>query len=293
MSMKSADIAKRYRVDQPGKFKLKDFDPGDTAGLDRAKSEFKDMLEADAERLGKLQERMYAEGRWSVLVILQGMDASGKDGIVKHVLSEIDPQGCTVHSFKAPNPEELAHDFLWRTTLRLPERGRIGIFNRSYYEEVIVVRVHPEFLNGQKLPPSRVTDAIWKQRFEDIVAFERHLARSGTIVLKFFLNISKKEQGKQLLQRLEDPEKYWKFNRGDLKERTLWDKYMDAYEDAIRNTSHPDGPWYVVPSDHRSFSRLVVAAAMVDAIERLNPKFPDLDEATRAEMEEMKRRLKG
>jgi PPK2 family polyphosphate:nucleotide phosphotransferase len=290
--MQSADIAKRYRIDQPGKVKLKDFDPGDTAGLDRDKSEFKDMLKADADRLGKLQERMYAEGRWSVLVILQGMDASGKDGIVKHVLSEVDPQGCTVHSFKAPNPEELAHDFLWRAVKRLPERGRIGIFNRSYYEEVVVVRVHPEFLAGQKLPPSLIGDDIWKQRYEDIVAFERHLARSGILVLKFFLNISQKEQSKQLLQRLEDPEKYWKFNRGDLKERTLWDKYMDAYENAIRNTSHPEGPWYVVPSDHKSFSRLVVAAAVADAIERVNPKFPDLDKDTRAALEEMKRQLK-
>ena len=290
--MKSAEIAKRYRIDQPGKFKLKDFDPGDTAGLDRDKSEFKDMLKADAGRLGKLQERLYAEGRWSVLVILQGMDASGKDGIVEHVLSEVDPQGCTVHSFKAPNPEELAHDFLWRAVKRLPERGRIGIFNRSYYEEVVVVRVHPEFLEGQKLPPSLIGDDIWKQRYEDIVAFERHLARSGTLVLKFFLNISQKEQSKQLLQRLEDPEKYWKFNRGDLKERTLWDKYMDAYENAIRNTSHSEGPWYVVPADHKSFSRLVVAAAVADAIERVNPKFPDLDKDTRAALEEMKRQLK-
>jgi PPK2 family polyphosphate:nucleotide phosphotransferase len=291
--MKSADIAKRYRIDPPGRFKLKDFDPGNTAGLDRGKSEFKGMLKADAERLGKLQERLYAEGRWSVLVILQGMDASGKDGVVNHVLSEIDPQGCAVHSFKAPNASELAHDFLWRAVQRLPERGRIGIFNRSYYEEAIVVRVHPEFLNGQKLPSSLITDNIWKQRFEDIVAFERHLARNGTIVLKFFLNISKKEQSKQLLQRLEDPEKYWKFNAGDLKERALWNKYIDAYEDAIRNTSHPDGPWYVVPSDHKWFQRLVVAGAMVDAIERLDPKFPDLDKDTRAALEEMKRQLKS
>jgi polyphosphate:nucleotide phosphotransferase, PPK2 family len=263
--MKSATISQRYRIDKPDKFRLRDFDPADTSGIDSDKSELKDMLQADAERLGKLQERLYAEGRWSVLVILQGMDASGKDGIVEHVLSGVNPLGCQVHAFKAPNSEELKHDFLWRTTLRLPERGRIGIFNRSYYEEVVVVRVHPEFLGGQKLPPSLVGDDIWKQRFEDIVAYEKHLARSGTVVLKFFLNMSQKEQSKQLLQRLEDPEKHWKFNAGDLKERALWDKYMAAYEDAIGNTSTNEAPWYVVPADKKWFSRLVVAGAILEA----------------------------
>lgn len=291
--IKSATISQRYRIDNPDKFKLRDFDPSDTGGIDSEKSELKDTLKADAERLGKLQERMYAEGRWSILIILQGMDASGKDGIVEHVLSGVNPLGCVVHAFKAPNAEELKHDFLWRTTSRLPERGRLGIFNRSYYEEVLVVRVHPEFLGGQKLPPSLVGDDIWKQRFEDIVAYEKHLARSGTVVLKFFLNMSQKEQSKQLLQRLEDPEKHWKFNAGDLKERALWDKYMSAYEDAIRNTSSKEAPWYIVPADKKWFSRLVVAGAILDALDKMNPQYPPLEPKDMAALEQMKKDLKG
>jgi PPK2 family polyphosphate:nucleotide phosphotransferase len=290
--MKSAEIAKLFRVDDPAKFSLRDRDPSGTGGVAKNKSKFKDKLEADAERLGELQERLYAEGRWAVLIILQGMDASGKDGIIEHVLKEVNPQGCEVHSFKQPSKEELAHDFLWRTSLRLPERGRIGIFNRSYYEEVVVVRVHPEYLDGQKLPSARVTDRIWKERFEDIVAFEKHLARSGTLVLKFFLHTSQAEQSKQLLERLEEPDKHWKFNAGDLKERALWDKYMAAYEDAIRNTSYPDAPWFVVPADHRWFSRMVVAAAVADAVEKLNPQFPKLSDKDMAALEEMKKELK-
>jgi PPK2 family polyphosphate:nucleotide phosphotransferase len=291
--MKSATISQRYRIDKPDKFRLRDFDPADTGGVDSAKSEIKDMLSVDSERLGKLQERLYAEGRWSLLVILQGMDASGKDGIVEHVLAGVNPLGCQVQAFKAPNAEELKHDFLWRTTLRLPERGRIGLFNRSYYEEVIVVRVHPEFLGGQKLPPALVGDNIWKERFEDIVAYEKHLVRSGTAVLKFFLNMSQKEQSEQLLQRLEDPEKYWKFNSGDLKERALWDKYMSAYEDAIRNTSTKEAPWYVVPADKKWFSRLVVAGAILEALEKINPQYPPLDPKDMAALEQMKKELKG
>jgi len=291
--MKSAEISRRYRIDKPDKFRLRDFDPADTGGIDSDKSELKDMLKADSERLGKLQDRLYAEGRWSILIVLQGMDASGKDGIVKHVMAGVNPLGCNVHAFKAPNPDELKHDFLWRATVRLPERGRIDIFNRSYYEEVVVVRVHPEFLNGQKLPPSLIGDDIWKQRFEDIVAYEQHLARSGTVVLKFFLNMSQREQSKQLLQRLEDPEKYWKFNAGDLTERALWDKYMAAYEDAIRNTSTKEAPWFVVPADKKWFSRLVVAGAVLDALERINPQYPALDPKDQAALEEMKKALKG
>lgn len=291
--MKSADVCQRFRIDSPDKFRLRDFDPADVGGLSHDKRELKEMVDTEAKRLGELQERLYAEGRWAVLLILQGMDASGKDGIIEHVLSRVNPQGCEVRSFKAPSAEELAHDFLWRTSLRLPERGHIGIFNRSYYEEVVTVRVHPEFLNGQKLPPSLVGDDIWKQRFEDINAFERHLARSGTLVLKFFLNMSQSEQRKQLLQRLEDPEKHWKFNSGDLKERALWDKYMTAYEDAIRNTSTQDAPWHVVPADNKWFSRLIVAGTMLEAMERLNLQFPSLDAKTRADLEQMKRELKG
>ena len=291
--MQTAEIAQHFRIEHPDKFRLRDCDPAGTGVLANDKDAFKEMLAAAAKRLGKLQERLYAEGHWSVLVILQGMDASGKDGIIEHVLSGVNPQGCDVRSFKRPSAEELAHDFLWRTTLRLPERGRIGIFNRSYYEEVTVVRVHPEFLDAQKLPPSLIGDDVWKQRYEDIVAFERHLARNGTVVLKFFLNMSQREQSKQLLERLEDPEKHWKFNSGDLNERALWDKYMAAYEDAIRNTSRPEAPWYVVPADNKWFSRLVVAGAVVDAIERLNPQFPGLGAKDRAMLEEMKKQLRA
>ena len=291
--MKSAEICQRFRIDRPDKFRLREYDPGGTADLANNKDAFKQMLEADAKRLGKLQERLYAEGRWAVLIILQGMDASGKDGIIEHVLSGVNPQGCEVHSFKQPSAEELAHDFLWRTTLRLPERGRIAIFNRSYYEEVLVVRVHPEYLGGQKLPPSLVGDDIWKQRFEDIVASEKHLALSGTLVLKFFLHISQAEQSKQMLQRLEDPEKHWKFNSGDLKERALWDKYMTAYEDVIRNTSTRDAPWYVVPADNRWFARMVVAGAVADTVEKLNPQFPALDEKAKAALADLKKALQG
>ena len=290
--MKSADIAKRFRIDSPGKFRLKDFDPADTAGLANDKDAFAKEVADDTKKLGKLQDRMYAERRWSVLVILQGMDASGKDGVVQHVFAGVNPQGLDVRSFKQPSSEELAHDFLWRTTLKLPERGRIGVFNRSYYEEVIVVRVHPEYLGGQGLPKPLVTDSIWQERFEDIVAYEKHLARSGTLVLKFFLHMSREEQAKQQLQRLEEPDKYWKFNAGDLKERMLWDKYMAAYEDAIARTSTKEAPWYVVPSDNRWFQRMVVAGAIRDAGDRLNPQYPPLSAKDMAALEEMKKALK-
>ena len=291
--MNTADIAARYRIDSPGKLRLREFDPADTGGLANDKDAFQAMLKDDAKKLGKLQERMYAEGRWSVLIILQGMDASGKDGVVENVLSGVNPQGCEVSSFKQPSAEELAHDFLWRTTLKLPERGRIGVFNRSYYEEVLVVRVHPEYLGGQKLPPSLVTDNIWKERLEDIIAFEKHLARSGTLVLKFFLHMSQAEQSKQMLERLEDPEKHWKFNAGDLKERAFWDTYMAAYEDVIRRTASKEAPWFVVPSDNRWFQRLVVAGAVADAVEKLNPQYPKLSDKDMAALEEMKKALKG
>jgi PPK2 family polyphosphate:nucleotide phosphotransferase len=286
-----AKLAERFRVDNPDHFRLRDCDPADTGGLTLDKDQRKAMLEADAKRLGKLQERLYAEGRWAVLMILQGMDAAGKDGIVEHVMSGVNPLGCDVSAFKQPSAEELNHDFLWRTAVRLPERGRIGIFNRSYYEEVLVVRVHPEFLAAKKLPPALVGKDIWKQRFEDICAFERHLARSGTLILKFFLHLSKEEQRKRLLARLENPDKRWKFDKNDLNERKLWPDYMAAYEDAIRHTSRPDAPWYVVPADNKWFSRVVVADAMVDALDRLNPHFPTLDEKTLAEMERMRRSL--
>jgi PPK2 family polyphosphate:nucleotide phosphotransferase len=290
--MKTADIAKRFRIDSPGKFRLKDFDPADTAGLANDKDAFAKEVADDTKKLGKLQDRLYAERRWSVLVVLQGMDASGKDGVVQHVFAGVNPQGLDVRSFKQPSSEELAHDFLWRTTLKLPERGRIGVFNRSYYEEVIVVRVHPEYVGGQGLPKPLVTDNIWQERFEDIVAYEKHLARSGTLVLKFFLHMSKEEQAKQQLQRLEESEKHWKFNAGDLKERPLWDKYMSAYEEAITHTSTKEAPWYVVPSDNRWFQRMVVAGAIRDAVDRLDPQYPPLSADDMAALEEMKKVLK-
>jgi PPK2 family polyphosphate:nucleotide phosphotransferase len=287
---RSAFIAK-YRIEQGKKFDLKDFDPGDTAGLDIDKGEAKDMLRDDVKRLADLQERLYAEDRWALLVIFQAMDAAGKDSAIKHVMSGVNPQGCQVHSFKQPSAQELDHDFLWRTTKALPERGRIGVFNRSYYEEVLVVRVHPEFLKGQKLPARLVTDKLWEQRFEDIRDFERHMTRNGTKILKFFLHVSKGEQRKRFLDRIEEPAKRWKFSLGDVAERALWDRYMEAYEDAIRNTASPDAPWFVVPADHKWFTRLVVARAMAEALEALDLKFPKVEGPALLELEKARKEL--
>ena len=272
--MAAAKFIERYRVDNPMRFRLRDRDPADTGGLNLDKAKAKDLLETEAKQLGDLQERLYAEDKWSVLVVLQGMDTAGKDGVIKHVMDHVNPQGCIVHPFKAPSAEEIDHDFLWRAAVRLPERGRIGIFNRSYYEEVLVVRVHPELLARQKLPPKSLGKDIWKERFKSIRTFERHLVRSGTIVLKFFLHISKAEQRRRLLARLDEPAKRWKFNAGDVAERKLWDQYMAAYEDTIRATSREHAPWYVVPADSKPFARLVVARAVVDALSRLDLKFP-------------------
>jgi PPK2 family polyphosphate:nucleotide phosphotransferase len=226
-----------------------------------------------------LQERLYADHTYALLIILQGLDAAGKDGIVEHVMSGINPMGCEVHSFKAPSQLELDHDFLWRASLVLPRRGHIGIFNRSYYEEVLVVRVHPELLAKQNLPKTLITKNIWTERFEDINAFELHLARNGIVPLKFFLHVSKEEQSKRLLARIDDPNKQWKFNAGDIGERALWDKYMEAYQDLLRATSTSEAAWYVVPADHKWFARLVVAGAIIEAIEKIDPHFPTLDEA--------------
>jgi len=276
--MQLSNVVKQLRVDKGEKFRLADHDPADTGGLD--KSDAKAMLGEQVERLSALQEKLYAHDRWALLVILQGIDTAGKDGIIEHVMSGINPQGCQVSSFKAPSARELEHDFLWRHVLELPERGRIGVFNRSYYEEVLVVRVHPEILARQKLP--LVAKDIWQQRFEDINAFERYLARNGTLILKFFLHISKEEQRDRLLARLDDPDKHWKFELGDLAERKLWDEYMAAYEDMIRQTSRPEAPWHVVPADRKWLGRVLVAAAMVDALERLDLSIPKLDaEATK------------
>ncbi len=231
--MKIAKLIKHLRIDDPERFRLASFDPADTGDIDLDKDEAKALLAANIKRLSQLQKLLYADGRWAALIVLQGMDAAGKDGVVAHVMSGLNPQGCEVRAFKAPSEEELAHDFLWRAALRLPERGRIGIFNRSHYEEVIVVRVHPELLKRQRLPPGLVTRDIWTERFKDIRAFERHLARSGMLVLKFFLHISEEEQRRRLLARLEEPDKRWKFSMGDIAERKLWGQYMAAYQDMI------------------------------------------------------------
>jgi PPK2 family polyphosphate:nucleotide phosphotransferase len=289
--MKLAKLIKRYRIDDPEHFKLAAFDPADTGGLDLDKDNAKAMLEQDVERLAKLQERLYAHDRWALLVVLQAMDAAGKDGVIKHVMSGVNPQGCEVHPFKAPNAEELDHDFLWRVAMRLPQRGRIGIFNRSHYEEVLVVRVHPEMLAHQKLPKQVVGKDIWKQRFKDIRGFERHLARNGVAVVKFFLHISKEEQRQRLLARVDEPAKRWKFSMTDIAERKLWDKYMDAYEDAIRATSREEAPWYVVPADHKWFARLVVAAAMIDALDALDLEYPKVEGKALVELQQVRAAL--
>jgi PPK2 family polyphosphate:nucleotide phosphotransferase len=291
--MKSGKILKRYRIDDPDRFRLASFDCADTGGLDLDKDDAKAMLARDSERLAELQERLYAQDRWALLVVLQGMDTSGKDGVIKHVMNGINPQGCEVHPFRAPSSDELDHDFLWRAAIRLPARGDINIFNRSYYEDVLVVRVHPEMLERQKLPRSLVGKHIWQQRFEDICAFERHLERSGTVVLKFFLHISKEEQRQRLLARLDEPAKRWKFAMGDIAERALWDKYMAAYEDMVRETSRPEAPWYVVPADHKWFARLVVARAMIETLEQLDLQFPKVEGAALKELQKVRTALEA
>jgi PPK2 family polyphosphate:nucleotide phosphotransferase len=290
--MSLTKFAKLYRVDDPDNFRIKDWDPGDTNHLDIEKKGAKELLEEGVKRLSELQERLYAQDRWAVLLIFQAMDAAGKDSVIKHVMKGVNPQGCDVHSFKQPSQEELDHDFMWRTSRRLPERGRIGIFNRSYYEEVLVVRVHPGLLEKQKMPAPLVTKDIWKERFKDIAAFERYLARNGTLILKFFLHMSKEEQKRQFLERIDDPSKNWKFSMGDVTERKLWDKYMAAYEDMIRHTSRPEAPWHVVPADNKWFTRLVVAAEVVEALDRLGLKYPKVTGAARRELEKARQILR-
>jgi len=281
-----------YYVTKGRKFRLADVDPQDTGGL---KSEFKDeakeLLAQGVRWLADEQERLYAQDRWSVLIVFQAMDAAGKDGTIKHVLSGVNPQGVQVHSFKKPSEEEMDHDFLWRCTRALPERGRIGIFNRSYYEEVLVVRVHEELLARQKLPAGFVGKRIWRERFEDIRAFERYLARNGYLILKFFLHVSKKEQKKRFLERLDDPEKHWKFSSADVAERRHWDDYAAAYEDMIRHTAAPHAPWIVVPADNKWFTRLAVSAAIVEAMERLELHYPRTGPERRRELAAARRSL--
>ena len=290
--MTLSSLTKRFRIDNPAKFRLSDYDPDDSERLTKDKSEAKAMLAEGVQQLVGLQEKLYADDRWSVLIILQAMDAAGKDSVVEHVMSGLNPQGVQVHSFKQPSAEELDHDFLWRAAQRLPERGRIGIFNRSYYEEVLVVRVHPELFERQKLPKPLVGKDIWKQRFDDICAFERHLARNGTRIVKFFLHVSKEEQRKRFLDRIDQPAKRWKFSMGDVEERKFWDKYQQAYEDMIRHTSQPEAPWFVVPADHKWFTRMVVAGALVQELQALDLNFPRIEGRALKELQEAGSALK-
>jgi len=274
------------------KFRLKDVDPGDTLdfGSDE-KPQAQEALAAGVEVLGELQEKLWAQDRWAVLIIFQAMDAAGKDGAIKHVMSGVNPQGCEVTSFKAPSAEELDHDFLWRCAKRLPERGRIGIFNRSYYEETLVVRVHQNFLEGQKLPQELKTKNIWKRRFRDITNFERYLTHNGILVLKFFLHVSKQEQQKRFLARIDDASKNWKFSLNDVREREHWDEYMDAYEQTIRHTASKRAPWYVVPADNKWFTRLVVASAIVENMNALDLEYPSLNQDELNALDEAKKAL--
>ena len=290
---KAAKLSRPYRVESGKKFRLKDYDPADTGGLKLEKDHAAELLDRGVELLASLQDRLYAQDKRALLLIFQAMDAAGKDGTIKHVLSGVNPQGCQVYSFKAPSAEELDHDFLWRTTKCLPERGRIGIFNRSYYEEVLVVKVHPQILAGQKLPPEVLSKHVWQERYEDIASFERYLSRNGIVVVKFFLNVSKKEQKKRFLDRLVEPEKNWKFALGDVAERKHWDSYMAAYEDAIRATATPWAPWYVVPADSKWFTRLAVASAVIDALEKMDLAYPEVDEAKRAGLAKAKAALEA
>ena len=274
-----------FRVTHGKGFRLADYDPGDTLHLDSEdKPRAQQALQKGVQYLAALQDKLYAQDRWSVLLVFQAMDAAGKDGAIKHVLSGVNPQGCHVTAFKAPSAEELDHDYLWRCMKALPERGRIGIFNRSYYEEVLVVRVHEALLAAQKLPAGLVTKKIWKHRFEDIRAFERYLARNGTLILKFFLHVSKDEQKKRFLERLDNPDKNWKFELGDVRERGHWDDYMSAYQDMIRHTASAHAPWYVVPADNKWFTRVVVAAAIIEGLSSLDLAYPRVDEAKREEL---------
>lgn len=291
--MKLSKIAKRFRIDKPAKFRLSDHDPADCSGLSIDKDDATTMLKEGVEELAELQEKLYANNKWSVLIVFQAMDAAGKDSLIKHVMSGLNPQGVQVHSFKQPSEEELDHDFLWRIGKALPERGRIGIFNRSHYEEVLTVRIHQEYLARQRLPDAVMGKSIWQKRFDDIRAFERHLARNGTLVLKFFLNVSLKEQRKRFLERIEEPGKRWKFSMGDVAERKLWPKYMAAYEEAIRETSRDEAPWYVVPADNKWFARLVVAGAMAQAMQGLDLAYLKVEGKALQELRAAKKALEA
>ncbi len=283
-------LAERYRITNGKKFRLKDVDPADT-GMLKSPEKATELLQHSVQLLSEFQEKLYAQDQWALLIIFQAMDAAGKDGTIKHVMSGVNPQGCEVTSFKGPSALELDHDFLWRSTKALPERGRIGIFNRSYYEEVLVVRVHPDFLEKQTLPPKLVTKDIWKERFADIRAFESYLGRNGVVVRKFFLHVSKAEQRRRFLERLNEPKKHWKFSAADVEERGHWDEYMEAYEDMIRHTATRHSPWYVVPADNKWFTHLVVASAIIETLESLHLQFPKVGKEKLRELAAAKRAL--
>jgi PPK2 family polyphosphate:nucleotide phosphotransferase len=276
-------IIEPYGITKGEKFRLKDFDPADTNGL-KDKRAAEELLEDGVACLSRMQEMLYAQDRWALLLIFQALDAAGKDGVIKHVMSGVNPQGCEVHSFKSPSSEELNHDYLWRNMKVVPERGKIGIFNRSYYEEVLVVRVHPTLLRAQKLPDRLIDKHIWDERYEDINAFERYLTRNGVVIRKFFLHVSKEEQKKRFLERLEDSKKNWKFSMADVQERAFWKDYQEAYEEMIQRTASKHAPWYVVPADNKWFTRLVVAGAILEALNGLNLAFPDVEKSKRKEL---------
>src|SRR2546427_8943348 len=280
----ASQIIEPYCITKGEKFRLKDHDPADTNGI-KDKHQAQGLLEDGTALLSHMQEKLYAQDRLALLLIFQAMDAAGKDGAIKHVMSGVNPQGCQVYSFKTPSSEELNHDYLWRTMQRFPERGRIGIFNRSYYEEVLVVRIHPELLKDERIPSSLITKNMWEDRFQDICALERYLSRNGIIIRKFFLNLSKKEQKRRFLDRLQQPEKNWKFSATDVRERERWDDYMRAYEDMIAQTATKRAPWYVIPADNKWFTRLVVAAAIVDTLQELNLSYPKLDPEKRKQLQ--------
>ncbi len=284
------DLLKPYRVQHGKRFKLRDFDPADTHGLDlEAKADA--LLKDSISRLSDMQQKLYAQDRWALLLIFQAMDAAGKDSVIRHVMSGINPQGCQVYSFKQPSQEDLSHDYLWRAVKSLPQRGHIGIFNRSYYEEVLVVRVHPPLLSNEQLPPPLVTKRIWRERFDDIVAFEQYLYRNGTVIRKFFLNVSKQEQKQRFVKRLDQPDKNWKFSEGDVREREHWDDYMDAYDEMIRYTATEEAPWFVVPADNKWFTRLVVASVVNDTLQALQLAYPKLDKGRQKELDSARKLL--
>jgi PPK2 family polyphosphate:nucleotide phosphotransferase len=288
----ASKLSDPYRIDHGKKFRLKDFDPAST-GHFHSKEHAQELLDKGIADMRELQDKLYAQGKWALLIILQAMDAAGKDGLIKHVMSGVNPQGCQVYPFKQPSLEELNHDYMWRSNRKLPERGHTGIFNRSYYEEVLVVRVHPDILKNERIPSELMRKNVWQDRFEDIRNSERYLTRNGIVIRKFFLNISKKEQKRRFLERLDNPEKNWKFSAADVREREFWDDYMNAYEETIAATSKKHAPWYVVPADNKWYTRLVVAAAIVDAMEELKLSYPKVNPEERKQLLAARRELEG